>query len=190
MATSRLTWAATLALAALFQGVAGADSTVPSPGELRRVSVRQLPLHQEASGFSRVLAVLPYGTAVTVRAVVPLSAAERQDEVPGWCQVVVAGQATAGFVPATALVSETLYARQATGQPAGALTASPVGARGFSETEDKPDMSVMKGAAGQATGGAANQAALNAVCQAPLIDPAQPDQVAFRRTGHVGEFKP
>ena len=190
MATSRLTWAATLALAALFQGVAGADSAVPSPGESRRVSVRQLPLHQAASGFSRVLAVLPYGTAVTVQAVVPLSAAERQDEVPGWCQVVVAGQAAAGFVPSTALVSETLYARQAAGQPAGALTASPVGARGFSETEDKPDMSVMKGAAGQATGGAVNQAALDAVCQAPLMDPAQPDQVAFRRTGHVGEFKP
>lgn len=190
MATNRLTWVATLALAALLQGAANADSAVPTPGESRRVSVLELPLHQAASGFSPVVTVLRYGTAVTVRAVVSQPAAERQDGVPGWCRVVVAGQAAAGFVPSAALVSETLYARQTAGRPAGAQTATPVGARGFSESEDKPDMSVMKGAAGQAAGGAANQAALNAVCQAPLIDPAQPDQVVFRRAGHVGEFKP
>ena len=154
------------------------------------MSVLRLPLHQDASGFSRVVGVLPYGTVVTVQAVVSPSAAERQDGVPGWCRVTVAEPAAAGFVPTTALVSETLYARQTAGQPTGALTASPAGARGFSESEDKPDMSVMKGAAGQATGGAANQAALDAVCQAPLLDSTQPDQVAFRRTGHLGEFKP
>lgn len=190
MATNRLTWAAMLALAAWLPGVAGADSAVPAPGETRRVSVVQLPLHQEASGFSRVVTVLRYGTVVTVRAVAPQPAAERQDGVPGWCRVAVAGQAAAGFVPSTALISEQLYARQTAGRPAGALTAGPVGARGFSESEEQPDMSVMKGAAGQAAGGAANQAALDAACQAPPADPAQPDQVAFRRTGHVGEFKP
>ncbi|MFA5203478.1 MAG: hypothetical protein WC708_03655 [Lentisphaeria bacterium] len=190
MAIHRLTWATAVAGAALLQGVAGADSALPAPGETRRVSVLQLPLHQEASGFSKVVTVLPYGTDVTVQAVVSQPAAERQDGVPGWCRVAVAGQAAAGFVPATALVSETLYERQTAGGPAGDLAATPVGARGFSESEDKPDMSVMKGAAGQAAGGAANQAALDAACQAPPADPAQPESVAFRRAGRVGEFKP
>ena len=172
-------------------------------GELRRISVVNLPLKGAPDGLSTTVTMLKYGDPVTViGAVLADSSAPVQNtggkgaksgkakaapsvHTPQWLRVTAAGGGQ-GYVPEGATVTEAQFNKQASGAPQ--IGDTQAAGKGFSESED-PDLAAVKGAGGSAEAGAANYPALDKIIAAKPLKDEQAENRDFRQTGKLGEYK-
>lgn len=161
-------------------------------GETRYISCRDLPLHASPSGFSNVLDILDYGSAVVVTETVYESLdPEKKDKVLAWAKIETDRKA-AGYVAGGCLITERLLKRQDQGKTSGKYTntSASVAGKGFSESEEDIDHLAMKGWGGDAKGGNnADYETLNAILKTPVETNPSDAYRGFRMEGGLAEFK-
>lgn len=153
------------------------------------VSTRWLPLHERPKGFSPVKTLLSFGAPVQLKGMAradgETSSMEKGDT---WAFIESGGKQ--GYAPVASLVSADVLQRQDPSSAMRRVEARDVTAsgKGFSESEDG-DLKAMKGVAGKAGSGVADDAAIDAILAAPQEYDPRTAYESFRKEGMLGEFQ-
>jgi tetratricopeptide (TPR) repeat protein len=179
--------------AALLSGLAAnlAVAKDIEKGETLYISCRDLPLHASPSGFSTVMDILDYGSAVVITETVYESLdPEKKDKTLVWAKIQTDRDAV-GYVGGGCLISERLLKRQNQGKTSEKYksTSASVAGKGFSESEEDIDHLAMKGWGGDAKGGNNfDYETLNAILKTPAETNPSDAYRGFRMEGGLAEF--
>ncbi len=181
-------------VAALLSGLAANPAVAKDieKGETLYTSCRELPLHASPSGFSNVLDILDYGSAVIITETVYESLGpEEKDNLLAWAKIQT-DRNSVGYVAGGCLISERLLKRQNQGKTSGKYknTSAAVAGKGFSESEEDIDHLAMKGWGGDAKGGNKfDYETLNAILKTPAETNPRNAYRGFRMEGGLAEFR-
>ena len=155
------------------------------------VSSRQLPLHEQPSGFSPITGKLGFGAQVKI---VEVTDFENESNItgrevdPAWALVESGG--LRGYVPTRAIVHKRVLNRQDPNRAIQKMESREATTTGksFSETENA-DLQAMKGVAGKSKAGVADEAGIDAVLAAPQESSPQTAYAEVRKEGKLGEYQ-